>query len=494
MVAAANHGHIEAVNLLVDHISDTDSTGHGLSDALHAVADCDSSETGLLIMRNLLDKGAVASGTYGEDALITAMTRDRRDMVQLLFRHGVQQSSKIEAVVSSAIESGQLDLVRLAAEHEVPLVPHEYSDVLRLKSGDDQEMWKLLRKRARGFPGKYQITQIVRAVRLDFIQQLLEDTSEDLSDKFDMSAMIAGNHFEFVKALLERGAKPTWNTDISPAVAGHQFELVEMLLPNVKYNPSSFEVAVNTCQSDMLDLMTKHASEEAFRLFQDFIPRLVAQNQPEKLMLLLKHQPSCGAWLNSVNSELLRRPVARGWLDLVRLLLEHGARPWAGTLLRAVTNDHVEMVTLLIKHGASVDVHRERFVYALGAAAARGGPNFEVIASMLLGKGADINMIDKDNRSALGEAVKYGHENVVRYLLQRGAYPTGTEDPYQGSSCDVNPHEMARRKSRIEPERYTTIFKLLDNEVKLAKTKLAKKYKEERANMTLWTKVKSYWQ
>jgi len=66
-------------------------------------------------------------------------------------------------------------------------------------------------------------------------------------------------------------------------------------------------------------------------------------------------------------------------------------------------------------------------------------------ATLLLDHGADVNAIDEEFRSTpLGLAARWGHKDMVRLLLDRGA------DPDAAGAAWATPREWARKKNHPE--------------------------------------------
>ncbi|KAJ5624169.1 hypothetical protein N7510_000478 [Penicillium lagena] len=133
------------------------------------------------------------------------------------------------------------------------------------------------------------------------------------------------------------------------------------------------------------------------------------------------------AELNSktdIAREALIQQVLSGDLKAAQTLIENGAnaktnpkRDKASPLVTAADQGYLNIVNLLLEHGAEID-HAETSGYsALHSACAAG--HFET-AQLLLSKGADINLRGPDDMTPLMGAVSGGHLRVVRLLVERG--------------------------------------------------------------------------
>ncbi|KAJ7059432.1 hypothetical protein C8F01DRAFT_1370371 [Mycena amicta] len=121
-----------------------------------------------------------------------------------------------------------------------------------------------------------------------------------------------------------------------------------------------------------------------------------------------------------------------GHLDVVRLLLEHGADVnmqgghYGNALQAASHSGHLDVVRLLLEHGADVNAQgghygnalRRHYGNALQAASA--GGHLDVVR-LLLEHGADVNAQGGLYGNALQAASAGGHLDVVRLLLEHGA-------------------------------------------------------------------------
>lgn len=113
-----------------------------------------------------------------------------------------------------------------------------------------------------------------------------------------------------------------------------------------------------------------------------------------------------------------------GQIDLVQLLIDHGAR-LAGnqTLPAAAENGEFKMVCFLIEQGADIDeigVHDwldERKIVNEGAALHKAAERSDIdLAAFLLEKGAQLELRDPKDRTPLMRAMEKNQEAMVRFL------------------------------------------------------------------------------
>ena len=143
------------------------------------------------------------------------------------------------------------------------------------------------------------------------------------------------------------------------------------------------------------------------------------------ISLLIKH----GANVNAKNADYetpLHRAYKYGNLAVISLLVKHGAElnawdQWGETLLhKAVYYGQLANISFLVEMGADVNANNDSIGTPLHRAVARGNL---VVISLLLKLGADINA-NKNfewGNSPLHSAVDRGNLEVVSLLLQHGA-------------------------------------------------------------------------
>jgi ankyrin repeat protein len=111
-----------------------------------------------------------------------------------------------------------------------------------------------------------------------------------------------------------------------------------------------------------------------------------------------------------------------GHIEIVQMLLDHGAYAHGNSLVVAARRGREDIVQLLLDRGADVNSRvRDRAGYrtALTTAAIAGQ---EKTVQILLGRGADVNPKESPvNGDPLSCAISSGNEEIVRMLLENGA-------------------------------------------------------------------------
>jgi ankyrin repeat protein len=177
----------------------------------------------------------------------------------------------------------------------------------------------------------------------------------------------------------------------------------------------------------------------------------VRANDPSLLQQVLERHPELTSRLDDAlpgsafGATALLAAVDRGNRDMIEVLLRAGAdinarsHWWAGSF--GVLDNDGDLAPFLIERGATVDIHAaarlglladvERLVSANHALVhARGGDGqtpLHVAASIeiakyLLDHGADVNARDIDHESTPAQYLVRARQEVVRYLIERGAH------------------------------------------------------------------------
>ena len=141
---------------------------------------------------------------------------------------------------------------------------------------------------------------------------------------------------------------------------------------------------------------------------------------------------------------LLEKAVDRGKTDCVRVLLEHGAvidtpHRASGALYLATTNQQIDVVKLLLKHGADPNLGQNK---PLNAACSKG--DLELV-EILMEHGAKLQIPSgNDKNTELVEASKGDNLQLVEYLISKGAdvnYANGKNSAIT-AACEYSSVEM----------------------------------------------------
>jgi len=123
------------------------------------------------------------------------------------------------------------------------------------------------------------------------------------------------------------------------------------------------------------------------------------------------------------------------------------AKPMQTALHRAVLGGQVEAIKYLLKNGASVDIQDEDGNTPLHLAL-NGNHRTRLACSLLLiENGADVNSVNKDKFTPLHFDARFGPLDVIKLLLNRGAFVDGVADANQSHHNTTPLLEACIRKS-----------------------------------------------
>ena len=145
---------------------------------------------------------------------------------------------------------------------------------------------------------------------------------------------------------------------------------------------------------------------------------LAATNGDIDMVKRLLERQSPAADVHANNDIALRTATRRNHIDIVRLLLDHGADLHVlndNPLRVAAANNHIEIATLLLNRGAYVNAVDDYRDSALTLAAASGHAD---MVTMLMDRGATVTT---ERYNSLLDAVSRGYLDVVGVLVSRGA-------------------------------------------------------------------------
>ncbi|GLB45326.1 hypothetical protein LshimejAT787_2100860 [Lyophyllum shimeji] len=431
---AADNGHGEVVQVLLEHGADINAKDIDGKTALHGAAAAWSS---LAVVRLLLEKGAIvdAKCARGTTPLYeAAQQRDGRgrDVIVLLLEHGADVNAKCiggETALHAAAARSSLEVVRVLLEKgaivdakcargTTPLYEAAERDqdrdviALLLKHGADVN--------AKCIGGETALHAAAYRSSLDVVRLLLEKGA-------------------IVDAKCARGTTPLYRTAKCDQDDQPDRDVIALLLEhgadvNAKCigGETALHAAVAACSSLAVVrlLLEKGAIVDAkCKLGITPLYRAAKCDQDRDVIaLLLKHGADVDA--KCIGGETALHAAAR-WssLDVVRLLLEKGAIVDAkcklGTtpLYRAAKWDQDrDVIALLLKHGADVNAKCIDGKTALHAAARCSSLD---VVRLLLEKGAIVDAKCARGTTPLYEAVRWalGSDEIVRVLLGHGADP-----------------------------------------------------------------------
>ncbi|MXY25741.1 MAG: hypothetical protein F4Y45_14640 [Acidobacteria bacterium] len=360
---AAHHDRLDIVQLLLDAGAAADATTrYGVTPL--ALASLNGSTP---MITRLLEAGADPNraNPEGETPLMTAARTGHGAAIDALLAHGAD----VDAVEEWR---GQTALMWAAAQNQVTSVER------LLAAGADPNA-----RSARGF------TPVLFAAREGNVEVLapLVRSGADVDDVLPergMSGLVLAVYnaqYDFAKALLDEGADP--NASGNGWTALHQ--VVWTYRPNLGRNPP-FPVPLG--ELDAFDMVRELAAAGA------------------DLNLRQTKEPRDG------NRNVLNRIGSTAFLQAAKVA-------------------DIEMMQLLVDLGADPSITTEEGATPLMAAAGVGiwkigenpGTNEEALAAVELAweLGNDVNAVDVNGDTALHGAIHRGADNIVRFLVEKGA-------------------------------------------------------------------------
>ncbi len=256
------------------------------------------------------------------------------------------------------------------------------------------------------------VTALMKAAqhgRADIVRLLIERKATiDIADYEDATALhYAADYPEIIKILIEAGA------DVN--VAG-------------QYTNTPLIQAARRGNKDIVTLLLQAGAgvNDADEYGNTALLEATIGHHTDVARILLEHKADPNRATLGFRTTPLRVARARGYNDIVDLLLKYGARSDEGTiaadkaLAEAVYRGNKQGVEKAIAEGANVNSVNVFNVPPLKEAAARG---YEDIVKMLIAAGAEVNHIDENGYTPLLEATINGHTNIVKILLEHKADP-----------------------------------------------------------------------
>ncbi len=390
LAAAAGNGDKALAQLLLRKGADINNFRGGSGAAL----DCAARAGSLDMVKMLVAAGAYVNPQPGnENSPLQAACEgwDERDdwethlaIVEFLLKHGADPniyggrygSALQAAIVGSSqgnSENLSVEIIKMLLDHGAEINP-------------------------RG--GEFGLSPLIVSLEYDHIPaaNLLLDRGVELDDDVLLSAIGIGE-VALVRRILEKGAdvnaQNKYGTALYQAIYKDDLETIEILLghPNIDVN------AVGNRGTTALSWATAMCDQE---LVKKLLARGADANPP------------------TATSTCLAETAMRGDMEILRLLLDHGADvntkfPRMNTaLMEACARSDAPVVKFLLDRGADASLWVEGQGDALKTAASVGDEN---IVGLLLTHGANVKTLDDRDGSCLESAIRKGNYAVARLLL-----------------------------------------------------------------------------
>jgi ankyrin repeat protein len=377
-----------------------------------------ATETGSLEMvKLLLDKGADVNvkDERGETALKRAYRNTA--IAELLLNKGADVNSADKSGVTAlmtAAESGYLKTAQLLLARGAQLNARDEKGRTALEHAGNHRPVVVLLSGAKS--GNLAVAAMMGNTA-EVQRFLKEGANVNAKDDHGQTALILAvelGRLEVVKLLLDEGADVNLGKPLMYAADKGNVEIARLLLDrgaDVNAKGPFGTALTKACEKD-------HRATASLLLDRGAEVNAKDQNDETPLM----------------------KACARGYKETAGLLLDRGAEVNAKDrfghtpLMKAAKADHLHVVKFLLEKGADINVKNESGETPLMAAAGLG--EFDIV-ELLLNKGAQLSAKDRDGRTALEHAASGNHRHVVDLLMSRGAKTNLAAAAMVGDTAEV---------------------------------------------------------
>jgi ankyrin repeat protein len=452
LLLALSQGHAEVVKYLLEAGADVTLADEAGNTALHQAVGRGHVEFVRLLLSH--SKAALnVRGQGGMTPLLLALSQGHAEVVKYLLEAGADATLADEAgntALHQAAGGGHAETVRLLLSHSkaglnVRGEGGMTSLLLALSQGHAEAVKYLLEAGADATladeAGNAALHQAAGGGQAGIVRLLLSRSKAELNVRGQdggtpLLLALSQGHAEVAKYLLEAGADATLADEVGNAALhqaagrGHA-ETVRLLL---SYSKAELNVRGQDGGPPLLLALSRGHAEVVKYLLEAGADVTLADEVGNAAL----HQAAGGGHaeivrllLSGSKAELnvrgqhgmtpLLLALSQGHAEVVKYLLEAGADVTLAdevgntALYLAVELDQVEIVRLLLSHSkAELNVKGQRGMTLLLLALRRG--HAEVV-KYLLEAGADVTLADEAGNTALYQAVGRGHSEIVRILL-----------------------------------------------------------------------------
>lgn len=225
------------------------------------------------------------------------------------------------------------------------------------------------------------------------------------SRKYKLFEAIASNDVKTVKKIARGFLSPVVKRDaqgetaLMKAVDGGSVEMVQLLLKIDKVKKTICDVS-NDSRSALVRAVEKDFFDIAELLLQNGAAEELAKEQEDN------------------SDTIFTKAIRSGHNDIVmlNLLLEYGAKPSGEDLVAAISNGNIEIVNMILDQGVNAN-SEGRWDFPTVRAAKEGRLD---MLKLLCDRGAILLTHRVSYTDELEAALRYGHSDVVEYLLDKG--------------------------------------------------------------------------
>ncbi|EPS39981.1 hypothetical protein H072_6288 [Dactylellina haptotyla CBS 200.50] len=460
LMYAAENGHLETMRcILGDYSFGIDRRNVDGDTALHLAVRQDHMKVAELLMGSGADGSA--ANIHNQTALHVAASRGDESIVRLLLVHVRFDLEQRDALLNTPLDiasgAGHARIVELLLERNAQPFdylwdrPEKRSAIRYAAKGGHLEVLKLLfasRERANTNSSdsawnqnrSIALLEAIQSVHEDCVRYLMHPEAERILERtYDKTILQLATRTEslsMVKLVLEISTLAK-NSDkeraLHTAAGKGNLELIEFLLKNgAQINGKGRD------GSTILHISTKRGDDDIVRLLLQHGAAVDAQtDRHETALHLAAHHRRTGvarlliqhgADVHQVTyntKTALWIAAESGAEDVASALLQAGADPNAATsvaetvLFVAAAKGREKIVKMLLENGAKESIGL-RSLTRLNTplfAAIENANDHSAVVKLLLDAGADVNVKDKDGKTALFEAARRGHDEIVKLLL-----------------------------------------------------------------------------
>ncbi|KAF5715097.1 ankyrin protein [Fusarium mundagurra] len=462
LFAAVDVGAVDVVRTLLEFGADPNISSINGHSPLALATGKNSSEMVELLLEFSADLDAPAFD--GKPIPFLASWMGSTDALEILVRHiDVDQVWRNERLIHMACFKGWKGVVDKLIEKHANLndpprdLPKASPVALAVESGHSDILRALLAAGAavecpvKGMSSPLHIA--VAAQNLLGCELLLDAgcqvNAEDKDGGTALSIAADLNDLEMVECLVSHGAdpnRPDYETPLHIAVDWGNFEMVEIILSSRLFSDidakgekeyTALGIAATTGRLDIVSMLLDHGADPNMRNgpHNSSAPLHIAANKGHQSIVIELLKRGADPYPETTKeSSAFHAACIGGWLDVIETFLEvvgdvselvNFEWGWAGTPLKAAASGgRLDAVKLLLSKGADPNKQLQSKInkgQTIIHAAAEGG-NTQVLEVILDAvNDSSLEIRDRAQRTPLWYACMEGHEDMVKYLLERGA-------------------------------------------------------------------------